>query len=169
MLAGPAPRGLLIQHTGLAWCYGVDLAGLVIATLLFTRLGRYPVAVEQAAGSPGLAAVGDGLRYAVSRPDLLGTYLVDIVAMFMAMPTVLFPAFALGRLPGARRARLLYTAGTVGSFVATATSAGPPESTTTVGRSSSPRRSGERRRRRPGSAARSGSPSRGWRSRVGRT
>lgn len=122
MLAGPALGGLLIQHTGLAWCYGVDLAGLVIATLLFTRLGRYPVAVEQAAGSPGLAAVGDGLRYAVSRPDLLGTYLVDVVAMFMAMPTVLFPAFAsdVFREPGALG--LLYTAGTVGSFVATATS-----------------------------------------------
>jgi MFS family permease len=58
----------------------------------------------------------------VSRPDLLGTYLVDIVAMFMAMPTVLFPAFASAVFSAPWALGLLYTAGTVGSLLATATS-----------------------------------------------
>lgn len=122
MLAGPAVGGLLIQHTGLAWCYAVDLIGLIIATALFTRLGRYPVAVTDEASSPGLRSVADGLRYAVRRADLLGTYLVDIVAMFMALPTVLFPALAEDVFAQPAALGLLYTAGTIGSVLATATS-----------------------------------------------
>ncbi len=37
-------------------------------------------------------ASGQGLSYAFSRRDLLGTYLVDIAAMLLAIPVVLFPA-----------------------------------------------------------------------------
>lgn len=122
MLAGPAVGGLLIQHTGLAWCFAVDLIGLIIATALFSQLGRYPVAVTDEESSPGLRSVAEGLQYAVRRPDLLGTYLVDIVAMFLALPTVLFPALAEDVFAQPAALGLLYTAGTVGSLLATATS-----------------------------------------------
>ena len=57
-------------------------------------------------------------RYAVGRRDLLGTYLIDIVAMFMAMPTVLFPAFAQDVLQRPEMLGLLYSAGTVGALIA---------------------------------------------------
>jgi len=39
--------------------------------------------------------VAEGLRYARDRPDLIGTYVVDMVAMFFGMPNALFPAIAL--------------------------------------------------------------------------
>ena len=39
-------------------------------------------------------SVIDGLRYARSRQELLGTYLIDLNAMFFGMPMALFPAIA---------------------------------------------------------------------------
>jgi len=47
---------------------------------------------------------------------------VDIVAMFTAMPEVIYPAFATTELHRPDLLGLLYSAGTVGSMIATATS-----------------------------------------------
>ena len=58
----------------------------------------------------------------VRRRDLLGTYLVDIAAMLMAMPVVLFPALAEDIFEHPELLGLLYTAETVGAMLATATS-----------------------------------------------
>ena len=66
--------------------------------------------------------IRDGLVHAVRRPDLLGTYVVDMVAMLLAMPVVLFPALATDVLAQPALLGLLYSAGTVGSLLATATS-----------------------------------------------
>jgi MFS family permease len=124
MLAGPALAGLILATSGAAWAYAVDVCGLVIATALFATLRKYPPI--QSAVQAGLAGaargIADGLRYAVGRKDLLGTYLVDLTAMFLAMPIVLFPAFAADVLREPTMLGLLYSAGTVGSLVATATS-----------------------------------------------
>ena len=120
MLLGPALGGVLVATAGIGWAYGVDVLGLVIATLLFARLRAYPP--NERAESPSLAAIGAGLRYAVGRRDLLGTYVVDMVGMFMAMPIVLFPAFATEVLDEPTTLGLLYTAEAVGSLVATTTS-----------------------------------------------
>jgi MFS family permease len=70
---------------------------------------------------PSLRRIAEGFRYARSRPELVGTYGVDIVAMFFGMPTALFPAFAL-EFGGPGVLGLLYAAPSVGSLVATATS-----------------------------------------------
>jgi MFS family permease len=75
----------------------------------------------EGAVAPSLASVGEGLRFAVSRPVLLGTYLVDINAMFFGMPLALFPAFA-NRLGGPGVLGLLYAAPSIGAVVASATS-----------------------------------------------
>lgn len=70
----------------------LDVAALV-ASLLALRLMR-AVPPPPEAERPSLARVLEGLRYARSRPELLGTYGVDMVAMFFGMPTALFPALA---------------------------------------------------------------------------
>jgi MFS family permease len=59
-----------------------------------------------------------GLRYARGRPELLGTYLVDINAMFFGMPQALYP-FLATQLGGAKVLGLLYAAPAVGSLLAT--------------------------------------------------
>ena len=51
-----------------------------------------------------------------------GTYVIDMVAMFMAMPIVLFPAFAETVLNEPKMLGLLYTAESVGTMLATLTS-----------------------------------------------
>jgi Major Facilitator Superfamily len=70
---------------------------------------------------PSLRRIAEGFRYARSRPELLGTYGVDIVAMFFGMPTALYPAFA-RQFGGPSVLGLLYAAPSVGSLIATATS-----------------------------------------------
>ena len=71
---------------------------------------------------PSLAGIGEGMRYALKRRDLLGTYLVDIAAMFLAMPVVLFPALAEEVFDRPEILGLLYSAETVGALIATALS-----------------------------------------------
>jgi MFS family permease len=63
----------------------------------------------------------EGIKYATSRKDLLGTYLVDIAAMFFAIPNALFPFWA-DQLNATWSLGLFYAAGTIGSLVVTLTS-----------------------------------------------
>lgn len=120
ILAGPALGGVLIQQVGLGWCFAIDVAGLTVATAMFARLRPYPP-VERST-PPSLAGIMEGVRYAVGRRDLLGTYVIDLVAMFLAMPVVLFPALASDVLRQPEVYGLLVSAGTVGSLIATGTS-----------------------------------------------
>jgi MFS family permease len=69
---------------------------------------------------PSLRSIVEGIRYAKSRPELMGTYLVDINAMFFGMPMALFPAVA--EHFGGASVGLLYSAPAVGSLFATLTS-----------------------------------------------
>ena len=59
------------------------------------------------------------LHTARSRPELMGTYIVDITAMFFGMPMALFPAIA-EEFGGAGVLGLLYAAPAVGSLLAMA-------------------------------------------------
>lgn len=120
LLAGPALGGVLLAYVGTGWCFLVDLSGLAVATVLFTAMRPYPHAGTTT--PPSLAGIGQGLRYALRRRDLLGTYVIDIVAMLMAMPVVLFPALAADVFDRPELLGLLYSAEAVGGLVATATS-----------------------------------------------
>ncbi len=120
VLAGPAIGGLLIAFVGIGWCFVVDVIGLVVATLLFVAMRPYPHREETT--PPSLQGIGEGIRYALSRRDLLGTYLVDIAAMFLAMPVVLFPALVEDVIHRPELLGLLYSAETIGAMIATALS-----------------------------------------------
>ena len=120
LLAGPALGGLLLASVGAGWCYAVDVVGLCTAAALFWALRPYPHGAETT--PPSLRGVAEGLRYALRRRDLLATYLVDITAMVMAMPVVLFPALAQDVFEHPQLLGLLYSAETVGALLATATS-----------------------------------------------
>jgi len=120
VLVGPAVGGLLLAHAGATWCYAVDVVGLLAASLMFRGMGSYRHRDETT--PPSLAGIGEGLRYALSRRDLLGTYLVDIAAMLLAIPVVLFPALAEEVFREPALLGLLYSAETVGALIATATS-----------------------------------------------
>src|SRR3712207_2199566 len=58
----------------------------------------------------------------MKRRDLLGTYLVDIAAMLLAIPVVVFPALVEEVFERPELLGLLYSAETVGALLATALS-----------------------------------------------
>ena len=120
VLVGPAVGGLLIAFIGIGWCFVVDVVGLAIASFMFFLMRPYPHREETT--PPSLAGVKQGLNYALRRRDLLGTYLVDIAAMFLAMPIVLFPALVEDVFRRPELLGLLYSAETVGAIAATALS-----------------------------------------------
>jgi MFS family permease len=72
------------------------------------------------ADRPSLRSITEGLRYARSRPELLGTYLIDLNAMFFGMPMALFPAVAEGF--GGASGGLIYAAPAFGAMCVTLTS-----------------------------------------------
>jgi MFS family permease len=117
VLLGPAIGGLLVAYVGIGWCFVVDLGGLTLASLLYFAMRSYPHTLETT--PPSLKAIGEGWRYAVSRRDLLGTYVVDIVCMFLAFPVVLFPALAKDIYQHPQLLGLLYSSETVGAILAT--------------------------------------------------
>jgi MFS family permease len=119
-LLGPALGGLLVGTVGVPWAYGVDVAGLAIATVLFLAMRAYPPTDRST--PPSVAGIIEGIRYAVGRKDLLGTYVIDMTAMFLAYPIVLFPALAQDVFDQPKALGLLYTAESVGTLVATLTS-----------------------------------------------
>jgi MFS family permease len=120
VLVGPTIGGLIVASAGPEWCFLVDIVGLFVASMMYAAMRRYPHVGETEA--PSLAGIGKGLRYALSRRDLLGTYLVDLAAMLLAMPVVLFPALAEKVFGDPHLLGLLYSAETIGALVATASS-----------------------------------------------
>jgi MFS family permease len=118
-MAGPALGGVLIATLGVWAGYGVDV--LTFAASLVALLMMRAVPPPADAVRPSLQAIGAGLSYAWSRKDLLGTYLVDLSAMFFAFPYALFP-FVADDLGAPWALGLLYSAGFAGGAAATATS-----------------------------------------------
>jgi len=116
-LGGPSLAGVLIATTGIAWVYAIDLATFAFSLACLAAMRTVPP--PPAADRPSLRSVAAGLRYARSRPELLGTYLVDINAMLFAFPQALYP-FLAERLGGPAVLGLLYAAPSVGSLLATA-------------------------------------------------
>ena len=119
-IAGPALAGICIAAFGLAATYVVEVATFAISLVALAAIRSMPPAEH--ARPAGLSTILEGLRYAASRSELLGTYTVDIVAMTFAMPTAIFPALA-QQFGGAHAVGYLYSAMSVGALLTTVFSA----------------------------------------------
>jgi MFS family permease len=118
-IIGPAIGGLIIAGGGVASAYAVDAVTFLVSLVLLSRLR--PIPARPDAERPSLAGIVEGIRYAASRQDLMGTYIVDIVAMLFAFPSALYPFWA-DQVGGPSTLGLFYSAGTVGALLATLTS-----------------------------------------------
>lgn len=119
MVAGPALAGVVIATAGLPAAYAIYVLAFAVSLLALAAMRAVPA--PTGAEPVSLRSIGEGLRYARGRPDLLGTYLVDVSAMFFGMPVALFPAVA-ERLGGPAVLGLLTAAPAVGSILVSSTS-----------------------------------------------
>ncbi len=91
-VAGPAVAGVVVAYAGLGWAYAADLLTFVLSVVLILPLAPSPASHE--AAKPSLKGIWEGARYAWNRKELLGTYAIDLAAMFLAMPLALLPFLA---------------------------------------------------------------------------
>jgi MFS family permease len=115
MVAGPALAGALIAFAGIELTYALDAATFVVSLLALRAMRTPPPPPD--APPPSWRSIVEGVRFAGSRQELLGTYLVDMNAMFFGMPLALFPALSQD-YGGASVLGLMYAAPGVGAMVA---------------------------------------------------
>ena len=112
---GPLLAGLLISlDQGFAYAYGLD--AVLFTAALYSAIRLPPLPPDGSLGRPGFSSVIDGLVFIGSRPVLLMSFLVDIVAMVLAMPRALYPEVADERFHGS--VGPLYAALAIGSVLA---------------------------------------------------
>ncbi len=120
-VVGPAIAGILIATVGLPVAYVVDVASF--SASLVALLAIAPLPPMPGSARPGLAAVREGLRFAMQRRIILSTYVIDLNAMIFGMPVALFPALALDVFhAGPQGLGLLAAAPSVGALLGALTS-----------------------------------------------
>ncbi len=118
-IIGPTLGGIIFSTFSISAGYIFDIATYLISLIFLARVRNIPPSKE--ADKPTLAALWEGVRYAFSRQDLLATYVIDLAAMFFAMPTALYPFWA-GELEADWALGLFYAAGITGAIAITLTS-----------------------------------------------
>jgi MFS family permease len=126
---GPLAAGLIFgaysTGAGVIVAYAVDA---VLFTITFWATWRLPpippMILDAGAERPtaGVRGIVDGLRFLLTKPVLLLSFGVDIIAMVFAMPRALFPEVAEDRFGGGSAVGWLFAAIAIGSVVGGLTS-----------------------------------------------
>jgi MFS family permease len=137
-LAGSSLGGALAAAPGPWLVYALDAAGFAVSFVILRALPPLPPlpppdAADARSGPGGSQLPGSdaarpplremlaGARYAITRKDLLGSYLADLSAMIFAYPNALFPFMAV-TLHAPWSAGLMFAAPSAGGLLASATS-----------------------------------------------
>jgi MFS family permease len=118
MIVGPAVAGIIATQLSPAVAYSIDLVTFAASLIAVFMLGFVPA--PDNAERPSLAAIKKAWKYAFSRQELVGTYFIDIAAMFFAFPQALYPALAV--VYGDQYVGFFPAAIAVGALIAGATS-----------------------------------------------
>jgi MFS family permease len=118
LIISPILGGLLASQFGAKITYAIDLATFVASLAAVWLIQAVPP--PENADNVSFESIKKGFRYAMSRQELLGTYLIDINAMLFGMPKALFPALAV--MFQAKSVGFFYSSIAVGALVATLTS-----------------------------------------------
>ena len=119
VISGTTLGGLLAVHPGTQAVYALDVASFVVSLMFLARLRPLPAAA-QSERAPGFRAILQGLAYARTRSDLLGSYLIDLSAMMLAYPNALFP-FIAASLHASWAVGLMFAAPSAGAVAVSAT------------------------------------------------
>jgi MFS family permease len=111
---GPVLAGVVIGHGGYAVAYGIDAVLFTVGLYAAVRLPALPP-IGGEIRRPGLRSVAEGLRFLLTRPVLMMSFVVDIIAMGAAMPRALFPEVAETRFGGEEAVGWLVAAIAIGA------------------------------------------------------
>jgi MFS family permease len=118
-IISPILGGFIIAQYGASLAYLIDSFTFIASLTAVWMIGAVPPPAN--ADRPNFNSIKKGFKYAVGRQDLLGTYVIDINAMFFGMPKALFPALAFS-FGVAAYVGWFYSAIAIGALVATFTS-----------------------------------------------
>lgn len=118
-IVGPALAGLTIAAGGVEAAYAIDVVTFFGSLTAFALMRTPPPPPD--AEPPSLRGVVEGIKYAWSRQEILGSYAIDMHAMFFGMPFALFPAVAV-KYGGPEVVGFLWAAPAVGAIIAMLTS-----------------------------------------------
>jgi len=138
VLLGSSLGGVLAVTPGPWLVYALDAVGFVVSFFLLSGLPPLPPVVVSGGGGGGeedqdqsvsngplLREILIGLRYAVGRKDLLGSYLADLAAMIFAYPNAMLPFLAV-ILHAPWSTGLMFAAPSAGALVVSGTSGWMP-------------------------------------------
>lgn len=91
-IVSPAIAGVIATQLSPSVAYGIDLVTFISSLTAVFLVKAVPP--PENADRPSISSVINGWKYAFSRQELVGTYFIDIAAMFFAMPQALYPALA---------------------------------------------------------------------------
>jgi len=125
VIAGTALGGVLATWPGPLAVYVLDAVSFTVSLGFLGRLGPLPAPEPDDDAPPGRRArkhsLLSGIGYARRRPELIGSYLVDLAAMTLSFPNALFP-FMAADLHAPWAVGLMFAAPSAGAVAASATS-----------------------------------------------
>lgn len=115
-IIGPALGGILISNIGFGGAYFVNILTFLISLYFLNKVTNSAMKVEDENRGHVLTDIKEGFKFVIKKPQILGSYIIDIVAMVFAYPVALFPAMSTN-WGGARAAGFLYAGMAIGAFV----------------------------------------------------
>ncbi len=91
-IISPSIAGMIVAYSSVSIAFAIDLVTFAASLIAVFMINAVPA--PENADRPGLKSIIEGCRYAFSRQELVGTYLIDICSMFFAFPIALYPALA---------------------------------------------------------------------------
>jgi MFS family permease len=115
-VVGPLIAGVAVARSGYAAAYGLDL--LLYLSMIYAAFRLPPIPPLGGGTRPGIRSIVEGLAFIRTKPVLLWSFVVDIIAMVFAMPRALFPEVAESRFGDSDQAAWLFAALAAGSVLA---------------------------------------------------
>jgi MFS family permease len=123
LVVGPAVGGVLIGVAGVGAAYTVDAVSCFAMVGAVLMMAPQPPHGE-AHQTPVAQSIADGLRFVRRNQALMGSFVIDLVAMTFGMPRALFPVLAVSVYDaGPEGTGLLFAAVSAGATVAALTTA----------------------------------------------
>ncbi|MEX5275066.1 MFS transporter [Kocuria sp. CPCC 205235] len=98
LMVGPLLGALTVAGLGFQWAYTADALTFMVSLWAMYKLPSLPP--DGVPSRAGFRSVVEGFRFLATRPNLRMTFLLDMAAMFFAMPRALFPVLGATVLGG---------------------------------------------------------------------